>query len=56
MQSWMNMLKRENLWRKPFSDNVEWSSKKLWKMISTDIKTDVKQDTNKLVAVSYNFS
>ena len=25
-------------------------------MISTDIKTDVKQEINKLVAVSYNFS
>ena len=32
-------------------------SKKSWKLISTDIKTDVKQDEmNKLVAVSYNFS
>ena len=25
-------------------------------MISTDIKTDLKQEINKLVAVSYNFS
>ena len=31
-------------------------SKKSWKLISTDIKTDVKQEINKLVAVSYNFS
>ena len=31
-------------------------SKKPWKSISTDIKIDVKQEINKLVAVSYNFS
>ena len=32
-------------------------SKKSWKLISSDINTDVKQDEiNKLVAVSYNFS
>ena len=49
-------LKKENLRRKSFSDNVEWSSKKLWKMIFTDIKTDVKQEVKELVAVSYNFS
>ena len=54
--SWMNPLKKENLRRKSFSDNVEWSSKKLWKMISTDIKTDVKQEIKELVAVSFNFS
>ena len=52
--SWMNPLKKENLRRKSFSN--EWSSKKLWKIISTDIKTDVKQEINKLLAVSYNFS
>ena len=41
-----------------FSDNVEWnsSSKKVVKMISADIKTDVKQEIKKLVAVSYNLS
>ena len=31
-------------------------SKKSWKLISTDIKIDVKQEINKLVTVSYNFS
>ena len=40
--SWVNPLKKKNLQWKSFSGNVEWSSKKLWKMISTDIKTDVK--------------
>ena len=29
----------------PFSDNVEWSSKKLQNMISADTKTDAKQKT-----------
>ena len=23
-----------------FSDNVEWSSKNLWKMVSVDVKTN----------------
>ena len=53
MWSWVNSLKKENLRRKSFSDNIEWSSKKLWKIISTDIKTDVKQEMKELVAVSY---
>ena len=26
-----------------FSDNIQWSSKKLWKMMSANLKTDVKQ-------------
>ena len=30
--------------------------KKLYKMISADIKTDVKQEIKELVALSYNFS
>ena len=30
--------------------------KKFWKMTSTNIKTDVKQEIKELVAVSYNFS
>ena len=54
--SWVNPLKKENLREKSFSDNVEWSSKKLWKMISTKIKTDVKQEIKELGAVFYNFS
>ena len=45
----VNLLKKEYLWRKSYSD--KWSSKKLLKIISTDIKTD-----DELVAVSYNFS
>ena len=36
-----------------FSANVERNSRKL---ISADIKTDVKQEIKKLLAVSYNFS
>ena len=27
-----------------FSDNVEWSSKTLWKNISSDVKANLKQD------------
>ena len=56
MRVWENPLKKENLQQKSFSDNVEWSSKKLYKMISADIKADVKQEIKELVAVSYNFS
>ena len=26
-----------------FSDNVEWSSKNLWKMVSVDVKANIKQ-------------
>ena len=34
-------IKKKNLWQKPFfSDNVEWSSKILWKMISADVKAN----------------
>ena len=43
-------------WKILFSDNVEWSSKNLWKMISADVKANIKQqEINDLVAVSYNF-
>ena len=39
---------------KKYSDNVEWISKNLWKMISTDIKANNKQQEIKdLLAVSY---
>ena len=48
----MNLLKKENLWQKSFSDNAIWSSKKLQKMISADTKTDVKQEIKELVAPS----
>ena len=26
------------------ADNVEWSSKNLWKMMSADVKTSIKQE------------
>ena len=42
----MNLVKKENLCRK-FSDNVKRSSKKLLKMLSADIKVDVKQHNMK---------
>ena len=41
---WMKPLKKENLWQKSFSsDNTEWSSKNLWKMISADVEPNIKQ-------------
>ena len=37
-----------------FSDNVVWSSKNEWKMISADIKSNVKhQEIKDLVAASH---
>ena len=42
-RAWVNALEKETLSENYFSDNVEWSSEKLWKMVSPDIKTDVKQ-------------
>ena len=45
---WVNPLK--NI----FSDNIEWSFKIFWKMISADVKANIKQqETKDLVAVSY---
>ena len=39
-----------------FSDNVESSLKKLWKMISADVRINVKQkEMKKLKAGSYTF-
>ena len=39
-----------------FSDNVESSSEKLWKMISADVKIDVKtRNERTMVTVSYKF-
>ena len=52
MGGWVNPLKKRNLWQKPFSDNAEWSCKKI---ISADIKINVKQEIKELVAVSYNW-
>ena len=43
-EAWVNLLKNVKTCDKNlFSDSVEWSSKKLWKMISADGKTNVKQ-------------
>ena len=52
----MDPLNKEKLQWKSFSVNFEWSSKKLRKIISTDIKTDVKQEIKGLVVISYKFS
>ena len=39
-----------------FPDNVEWHGKNLSKMISADVKANVKQqEINYLVALSYKF-
>ena len=53
MEVWVNPLKKEYLWQKLFLDNVEWSSKNLWKIISADVKkANIKQQGIKhLVAV-----
>ena len=54
---WVNPLKKKNSWRKYFfSDNIEWSSKNLWKMTSADVKANIKpQEIKNLVGVSYKF-
>ena len=36
-------LKKGNLWQIFLEDNVEWSSKNLWKMMSADVKASIKQ-------------
>ena len=33
-------MKKENLWLKSVKDNIELSSKNLWKMLSADAKAD----------------
>ena len=39
-----------------FLDNVEYSSKNLWKIMSANVKPNIKQqETKDLVAVSYIF-
>ena len=45
---WVNPLKKENLWRKSFFSDVEWSSKISWKMISANVK-DNKTTKNKKI-------
>ena len=42
--------KKKNLRQKSFSDNLEWSSKNLWKIISADVR---KKRTNG--CISFNF-
>ena len=51
MGVWVNPLKKENVWQRSFSDNLEWCSKTS-KMIFADIETDVKQEIKEMVAVS----
>ena len=47
---WVNPLKKENLSQKSFSD-VGWRSGNLWKMISPDVKANLKRkEIKKLVA------
>ena len=38
----VNLLKRKILDTNVYFDNVEWNSEKLYKMISADVKTNVK--------------
>ena len=49
---WPNALKREICDKNIFSDNVEWSYEKLRKMISADLKTDVKQYEKRLSPIN----
>ena len=52
----MDPIKKENLVQKDFSDNFEWSYKKLWKIISGAAWAYTKQqEIKELVAVSYKF-
>ena len=43
-------VKKEKLVTIFFSDNVEWSSKTLWKNISSDVKANLKQDIKHIEA------
>ena len=40
---WVSLLIKGTFIKNLVSDSVEWSCKKLWKMTSADVKTDVKQ-------------
>ena len=55
MEGLIESVKKKNLWQKCFSsDSIVWSSKNQWKMISADVKSNVKQQEIKdLVAASY---
>ena len=48
----MNLWKNKKLWQNFFLGNVEWNSKKLWKIFA-DVKTNVKH--LELVAVSNKY-
>ena len=49
-------VKKEKLWWKSFLDNVELSSKNKWKMMSANVKANIKQQEIKdLVAASSFF-
>ena len=54
---WVQMVKTKSssnfqlCWKIFFSDNVEWSSKYSWKMMSADAKTNIKQEMKDLVLV-----
>ena len=54
---WVNPLKKENSRQISFfSDNVVWSSKNYWKMISADVKSNIKEQKIKdLVTASDKF-
>ena len=41
--NWVNPLIKGTFNKNLVSNGVEWSSKKLWKKTSSDVKTDVKQ-------------
>ena len=40
---WISLKRKKFCDKNIFSDNAKWSSKRLWKMISADVKTNVKQ-------------
>ena len=47
----VNSLKKESLRQKIFfSDNDEWSSNNLWKIMSADVKDNIKQQKIKNLA------
>ena len=51
LEGWGESVKKsKSLWRKSFSDNVEWSEEKYKKMVCVDVKTD---RNKKLVAISF---
>ena len=47
------LLIKENFWQKSFIDNFESNSGKLWKILSADVKADVKQWEIKSAVYTY---